>query len=143
MLFNQKPEDFNQKYDVVGCLCEYNGKILLMLRHKEETQGNTWGLPSGRVEPGEDLKEALKRELYEETGIDVSHEKFEYIDKSYLRHSDADLTYHLFALKLEEEVEIKLDPNEHQKYVWISPEEACELEDRIEDLECSIKLYYK
>jgi 8-oxo-dGTP pyrophosphatase MutT (NUDIX family) len=143
MLFIEKPEDFNQKYDVVGCLFEYNGKILVMLRDKEETHGNTWGLPSGRAEKGEELIDALKREIYEETGMQINHDELMFVEKFYLRHNHADLVYHLFYLKLDKEPEIVLDPSEHQRFVWLTPEDACKIENAIEDLESTIRAYYK
>lgn len=41
------------------------GAVLLQLRGDDAT----WGLPGGRVEPGETLEQAARRELLEETGL--------------------------------------------------------------------------
>ncbi|MBI5804597.1 NUDIX domain-containing protein [candidate division TA06 bacterium] len=43
------------------------GKILLI--HRKDT--NRWGMPAGSVELGESVTEALKREVKEETGLNV------------------------------------------------------------------------
>ena len=40
----------------------------LLLRHRE---GGHWAFPKGRIEPGEDELAAARREIAEETGIDV------------------------------------------------------------------------
>jgi len=44
-------------------------KILLGLRGKKAFKPGTWGLPGGHVELDEGLREAVARELKEETGI--------------------------------------------------------------------------
>ncbi|WP_018658192.1 NUDIX hydrolase [Actinomadura flavalba] len=47
-----------------------HGRVLLILRGHEPARG-TWSIPGGRVEPGEDDRTAVIRELREETGLTV------------------------------------------------------------------------
>ena len=47
-----------------------DGAILLVQRGHEPQLGR-WSVPGGRVEPGETLTEAARREAYEETGLEV------------------------------------------------------------------------
>jgi 8-oxo-dGTP diphosphatase len=54
----------------VGALIFEEGKILLVERAKEPLKGY-WSIPGGIVETGEKLKEAVRREVMEETGLDV------------------------------------------------------------------------
>jgi ADP-ribose pyrophosphatase YjhB (NUDIX family) len=47
-----------------------DGQILLVKRGREPGRG-LWAVPGGKVEPGEPMKEAARREALEETGLDV------------------------------------------------------------------------
>jgi len=47
-----------------------DGKILLVERGKEPLKG-FWSIPGGIVETGEKLEEGIRREVLEETGLDV------------------------------------------------------------------------
>ena len=47
-----------------------HGRILLVERGKEPLKGY-WSLPGGIVETGEKLEEGIRREVAEETGLDV------------------------------------------------------------------------
>jgi 8-oxo-dGTP diphosphatase len=47
-----------------------NYEFLLGLR-KSQLGNNTWGLPGGKLDFAEDLKECAKRELKEETNLDI------------------------------------------------------------------------
>ncbi|CCV63626.1 MutT/nudix family protein [Alteracholeplasma palmae J233] len=52
---------------VGGCIRNSKGEILLQ-RRKDK---NVWGFPGGAIELGESAKEAVIREIKEETGLDI------------------------------------------------------------------------
>ena len=54
----------------IGALIFRRGKILLVERGKEPLKGY-WSLPGGALETGERLKDGLRREVMEETGLIV------------------------------------------------------------------------
>lgn len=56
-------------YIVLGVLINDHGEVLMMQEAKSSCAG-TWYLPAGRMEPGEDIEEATKREVFEETGLE-------------------------------------------------------------------------
>jgi 8-oxo-dGTP diphosphatase len=54
----------------VGAVIVHDGKALIVKRAHDPRKGE-WSLPGGRVELGESLVEATKREMREETGLAV------------------------------------------------------------------------
>lgn len=56
---------------VVAALIEKDGKILIGQRRSDDRHGLKWEFPGGKVEANEAPREALKRELQEELGIDA------------------------------------------------------------------------
>ena len=54
----------------VGAIVVHNDSLLMVLRGREPNKG-LWTVPGGRVEAGEYLADALKREVREETGIEI------------------------------------------------------------------------
>ena len=55
----------------VLCLITDGQKMLLQNRAKKDWRGYT--LPGGHVAPGESFVEAVKREMKEETGLEIAH----------------------------------------------------------------------
>lgn len=53
-----------------GGVIEQEGKYLLIQEAREDIYGK-WNLPAGRLDPGETVSEAAKREIYEECGFRV------------------------------------------------------------------------
>lgn len=54
----------------VGAIVVKAGKVLLVRRRTEPSR-SLWSLPGGAVKRGEELREAVAREVREECGIDV------------------------------------------------------------------------
>lgn len=54
-----------------GIVMNVQGLVLVALRPKHTELGGLWEFPGGKVESGESLEAALKRELAEEIGIEV------------------------------------------------------------------------
>ncbi|MGH9303471.1 MAG: NUDIX hydrolase [Acidimicrobiales bacterium] len=54
----------------VGAVLEREGRLLFIRRGRPPGEG-LWSLPGGRVEAGESLGEALRREMLEETSLSI------------------------------------------------------------------------
>ncbi|MFO1271248.1 MAG: NUDIX domain-containing protein [Rubrivivax sp.] len=55
----------------VGVLIDADGRFLLTSRPEGKVYAGYWEFPGGKVEPGETVEQALRRELHEELGITI------------------------------------------------------------------------
>ncbi|MGD8710293.1 MAG: Nudix family hydrolase [Ectothiorhodospiraceae bacterium] len=82
------PGDF--VHVAVGVIQAPDGSVLIARRPAHLHQGGLWEFPGGKVEAGEGVQEALRRELREELGLEVRDAHpliripFQYPDKSVL-----------------------------------------------------------
>lgn len=63
--------------------------------HRKNT--NDYGLPGGKLLPGEKTKDALVREIFEETGLKFNKEDFTLINIQKLVQEDVENTIHAYA----------------------------------------------
>lgn len=78
---------------VAALLTDGGGKLLLVLRRNPPSAG-TWSLPGGKQELGETLEEALRREVREETGLDISAPELLTVQDMIVRDGEGRIQYH-------------------------------------------------
>ena len=89
-------------------------KILLTRRKKGKSLGGFWEFPGGKVEKEETDTIALKRELKEELGLEIS--ELNYFSEN--KHDYNTFSIHLVAYKCK----TLMDPNklvDHDKFEWV------------------------
>jgi len=90
---------------------------------------NTWHLIGGGVDDGESLSDAIKREIKEEAGIEVTISRSLGFDEDYEPNKHGEITHYIFLVFLAEYVsgEVKAD-DDIVKLEWISREKLAEIE---------------
>ena len=110
---------------VVAAAIFINDKVLSVQRAENEREyvSLKWEFPGGKVEEGEQFKEALVREIREELSVDIEvSEFFMTVEHTY---PDFHLTMHVFKCVLDQG-EITL--NEHVDMKWLKVEELDQLD---------------
>ena len=142
MIYKERPQNFNPKFDVISCFVEYDREILLLHRQDHKPEGNTWGVPAGKVDTGESLLEAMTREIQEETGFVLPSSQLSYFGKVFVQYPDYDFVYHIYHTKLGLRKKVAINHKEHKNFKWVFPENALNMP-LIQDLDACIKLFYE
>ncbi len=109
----------NGEYGLVVCVWVYDGagNVLLTRRAKGKSFAGTWENSGGAAKAGETSRQAIARELFEETGIRAEEREFEFL------YSDKDTHtfYDFYCLKRTTPIEqIVLLPGETDAVQWAS-----------------------
>ncbi|RMF07071.1 NUDIX domain-containing protein [Candidatus Woesearchaeota archaeon] len=102
------------------------GKALFLKSHKWH---GLYGIPAGKVEYGERLTDALRREVKEETALGISRIKFLAVQEI-INDSDFFTEQHFVSVNYEclaDGTKVVLN-DEAQEYVWAFPRDALNLE---------------
>lgn len=107
------------EYGLVVCVWVYDGHghILLTRRAKGKSFEGTWENSGGAVKAGETSRQAVARELFEETGIRAEESEFEFL------YSDRDTNtfYDFYCLRRQVSLkDIVLLPSETDGVMWAS-----------------------
>ena len=107
------------EYGLVVCVWVYDGRghLLLTRRAKEKSFAGTWENSGGAARAGETSRQAIVRELYEETGIQAEEEEFELLSTQ----RDRNTFYDFYCLKRQVRLkDIRLQPGETDDVMWAS-----------------------
>ena len=95
-------------------------RYLFLLRNSSSYK-SSWGLVGGKLEPGERVVDALRREIKEEIDFDLSDEqKIVPIEK--FTSANDKFCYHTFIIQVEDEFLPVLN-HEHRGYCWVHLED--------------------
>lgn len=107
------------EYGFVVCTWVYDGKgrILMTRRAKEKIFAGTWENSGGSVLAGETSRQAIARELREETGIWAEEWEFELLDTG----MDAHTHFDYYCIQRDTPIEqIVLQPGETDDVKWVT-----------------------
>ena len=107
------------EYGLVVCVwvCDGKGNILLTRRAPEKSFAGTWENSGGAAQAGETSRQAIARELLEETGIQADPGEFQLIGSGCDRNTHFDYYTLIRNTPLEE---IKLLPGETDDVQWVT-----------------------
>jgi ADP-ribose pyrophosphatase YjhB (NUDIX family) len=105
------------------------GKYLLLKRNMEKYKGakGSWDLVGGRIDPGTSLIENLKREVTEETQMEITSEPRLIYAQDILHFADKHVVRLTYVA--ETKGEVILDTSENLEYKWLSVDEIKKQED--------------
>ena len=118
----------------VGALIEHNssGKILLLKRAEtEDYLPGIWEDMGGRIKQFEEPEEALRREVREETGLEIEILKPLAVFHDYYGERTAENEMLLITYWCKTESDQVALSEEHSEHKWVSAEEALELAEHI------------
>ena len=111
---------------VGGLIFDAEGRVLMIRTHK---WSDLWGIPGGKIKWGEPSEAALRRELKEETALDIADIRFVFVQdcihsKEFYR--DAHFILLNYTCRIAGKPEVKLN-DEGQEYRWVSLADALQM----------------
>jgi 8-oxo-dGTP pyrophosphatase MutT (NUDIX family) len=121
------------KKELVSKVIILDGLNILLLKrnteHVNERSPWTWDLPGGHIDPGETALSAAKREVAEETNIDLK-----FLLRMGKDSNIGKLTYFYVSDDWSGPIELS---DEHEQYKWVSPNDLHNYKDEMGNM------YYK
>lgn len=101
-----------------------SGRVLIARTTKWK---GLWGVPGGKIEWGEPLEVALKREFREEVGLSLSNVRFALLQESVLDEGFHKPMHFIFANYFADSDSEAVTPNEEiAEWAWVEAERALE-----------------
>lgn len=100
--------------EVVAAIIQRDGAYFATQRGYGEFEG-LWEFPGGKIEPGESREVALKREIQEELGVDITIDKF--LCTTDYDYPSFHLTMHCYLCSV---VSGEIELREHMSARWLT-----------------------
>lgn len=113
-----KPRGFYSQVEIAAAHVEVDNEVLFLQRSGSER--GLWGVPGGKIEKGESPDLAVKRELFEETGISLNQDsRIDFLGKLFMSKPDVDYVYHMYRVNFSEKPTVTLS-DEHIESEWFN-----------------------
>lgn len=100
-------------------------RILLVQRASHDSMPDRWEIPGGAIDDGETVLAGLAREVWEESGLEVSGlGAAAWGGEVFRTRGGKHVCKFTFVVEAKDSSEVRLDPNEHQDYVWATEAEC-------------------
>lgn len=122
---NENDEKKKLSENALAVIVDNDNKILLLKRAEEPDtwMPNKWGLVGGGIEKGETPEEACKREIKEETGLDID----KFVESFSIQRFESSIEY-VFACRYNgDPTDVELD-HENTNYGWYDVDEMAFLD---------------
>lgn len=127
--------------NVVGAIVlNENNEVLIMSRKADDFMGGIDELPSGNMENGEKVYDALVREVKEETNLDIESVTSYINSFDYISGSGKKARQFNFAVTVKSTDDVKL--TEHDSYKWMSIDEARNSAKITDEVKFVLEIYY-
>ena len=111
-------------FTATKALIVHEGKVLVLRESSKYVEGTNSGrfdVVGGRITPGERFEDALKREIFEETGLSVKIGKPFFVNESWpVVKGEKWQVVRIFFEAFSEDNKVILS-EDHDKYEWINP----------------------
>ena len=110
-------------YEVSAAVLKHGNSIFCAKRKDEGPLAKKWEFPGGKLEKGEDAKEALRRELFEELNLEVVIG--DYITTVTHSYPTFNIILHAYFVEIKD---INIVLNEHLDSCWLLKEQLDSLD---------------
>lgn len=118
---------------ILECYVRKNGKYLMLHRNKSKRiMPDVWMAPGGKREFNEGLFEAARREIREETGLEIKNLRIICTGNAYLKDIEQELFFHFVEADYDSG-EVHQSP-EDGELVWLTVDEILEQENLLSEL---------
>lgn len=125
----------------VECFVEKDGKYLMLRRHpNKRILPNVWIAPGGHQEFCEGLFHAARREIKEETGLEIENLRIRAVGIAHLKDISTEFCFHILTATWRSG-ELTADSSDGE-LVWLTPDEMLHLDNVLAELKVLIPLIF-